>query len=48
MPRAQAAFGSDAMLGSLDDNDPDMDEGEGGDGMDADDALTAALAATHL
>jgi hypothetical protein len=44
----QGAFGSDAMLGPLDDNDPDMGDDEGADAMDEDDELTAALAATHL
>lgn len=37
------------MLGPLDENDPDMDEGEDeAEAMDEDDELTAALARTHI
>lgn len=51
LPLLQGAFGSDSMLGPLEDNDPDMgddEEGDEADEMDADDELTAALARTHI
>lgn len=47
----QEGFGSDAMLGPLDENDPDMagDEDDGDDGgVGGDDELTAALAKAHI
>lgn len=45
----QDSFGSDAMLGSLDENDPDMGDDDGeAEAMDEDDELTAALARTHI
>lgn len=45
----QESFGSDAMLGPLDENDPESSEGEdAADAMDEDDELTAALARTHI
>ena len=36
------------MLGPLDENDPDMDEGDEAEDMEEDDELTAALARTHI
>jgi hypothetical protein len=45
----QESFGSDAMLGPLDENDPESSEGEdAADAMEEDDELTAALARTHI
>jgi hypothetical protein len=47
----QDSFGSDSMLGPLDENDPDMasdDGAEDADAMEEDDELTAALARTHI
>lgn len=44
----QDAFGSDTMLGPLDENDPDMYEGDEAEDMEEDDDLTAALARTHI
>lgn len=49
-PLLQGSFGSDSMLGPLDENDPDMasEEGDEAEAMDEDDELTAALARTHI
>jgi hypothetical protein len=48
----QASFGSDAVLGPLDENDPDMagDNDDEADALEADeeDGLSAALAAASL